>query len=88
MDHDVSMVNRMKEKYDLTRDKRVFPISSINDTTILFAAKVLSRKMLQKMRQNQCTSGRIAATKECVVGVQMNWETYLLNELLVDVTEA
>ena len=40
---------RMKEKYDVIRDKRGFLISSINDHTVCFAAKVLASKMLHKM---------------------------------------
>ena len=68
-DQDTTLVNQINEKYDLTRDKRGFLISSINDTVVRFAAKVLSNKLLQKMRLNQCTIGTIATTKQCVAGV-------------------
>ena len=44
--------------------------------------KVISRKLLRKMQPNQCTIGTIATTEQCVAGMETNWSTYLLNELL------
>ena len=80
-------MKKRKEKYDLTRETKGFSIDSINDFTILFAAKFISRKVLQKMRPSLCTAGTIVATELCAAGVQLNWSQYLLNELLADVEE-
>ena len=40
------------------------------------------------MRLNQCTIGTIFAAQQCTMSVQMNWLTYLLNELLEDAADA
>ena len=77
----------MKDKYELTRDKRGFSIAFINATIFWFAAKVLSSKMLRKMQPNQCTTKIIVGVEQCVGGGQLNWSTYLMNELLVDAEE-
>ena len=74
-------MNKLKEKYDLIRDTKGFAIASINDYTIWFTAKVLSTKLLRKMRQNQCITGMVVASELCAAGVQLNWSQYLLNEL-------
>ena len=75
-------MNKLKYKYDLNKDTKGFFIASINDHTIWFAAKVLDSKLVQKMRPIQYIVGMIAMTKLCVVGVQLNWSQYILNELL------
>ena len=36
------------------------------------------------MHLNQYTTGNIIVEEQCVVGAQMNWETFWLNELLAD----
>ena len=45
-EHDTLFTNKLKEKYDLTRDTRGFAIASIIDYIVRFAAKVLSSKWL------------------------------------------
>ena len=78
---DTLMTNKLKDKYDLTRDTRGFLIAFFNDYTIQFATKFLATKLVWKMWLNQCTTGTIAMVELCV-GVQMNWSHYLLNEWL------
>ena len=60
------MIARVKDKYDLTMANKGFIISSINDYTIRFVTKVLSCKILCKLRLNQCTMGAVALAKLCV----------------------
>ena len=67
------MIAKVKYKYDLVRANRGLLISSINDYTIRFVAKVLSCKMLHKMRPTQCTAGTVALAELCAKGVQINW---------------
>ena len=86
-DKEKNIVTQMKEKYNIPQDKYDFDITTINDQGVRFAAKVLLSKMLQKMRSNHCTTGIIVAVEQCVVGVQMNWAMFLLNEL-VEVIDA
>ena len=55
-EQDTTLKNKLKEKYDLTRDTRGFFIASINDHTVWFATKVLASKLVEKMLPNQCTA--------------------------------
>ena len=87
-DRDTMPMNKMKDKYDLSRDTKGFLISSINDHIVRFTTKVLATKLLRKMRPNQRTACTIAVVELCVKGVHMNWSYYLLNELLEDVEES
>ena len=73
------MIAMVKDKYDLAMAKRGFLISSINDYTIHFVAKVLSCKMLCKLQPNQCTMGAVVLAEFCMEGVQINWLQFLLN---------
>ena len=45
-DQDIELKNKMKEKYELMRDKRGFSIASINDIIFRFTIKELSIKLL------------------------------------------
>ena len=53
-DQDPMMVSKVKDKYDLVRANIGFLISSIDDNSVKFVAKVLSYKMLCKMRSTKC----------------------------------
>ena len=68
----IALKNKLKEKYDLTRDTTCFFISSIYDHTIWFSTKVLARKLVQKVPSNQCTTEAIATTELCAINVQLN----------------
>ena len=81
------MTTRVKDKYDLIRDNKGFLISSINDFTIGFVAKVLACKMLCKMWPNLCIAGTVALAQLCEEGVSINWLQFLLNEFLADTTK-
>ena len=82
------MKNKLKDKYDLNKYTRGFLISSINDHTVGFVAKVLATKLVHMIRSNQCTAWMIVVVELCEVGVQMNCSHYLLNELLENVEDS
>ena len=48
-EHDSGLVDQMKEKYNLARDRKGFSISSINDTRVQFVTIVLSNKLFRNM---------------------------------------
>jgi hypothetical protein len=50
--------------------------------------QALACKLLRKCRKYQVPTMVIAAAEQCVEGVQMNWETFLLNQFLIDCEEA
>jgi len=72
----------MKDKYDTHKGVCGFDIVSINDDTIRFMMQVLACKLLRKCRKDQVITGVIETTKKCVARVQMNWATFLVNQLL------
>ena len=80
-------MNKMNEKYDMTRDTRGFTIAFVNNCVVRYVAKFLSNKLLQNMRLNECTTWMIPMEELCVVGVQLNWSQYLLKEPLAYVEE-
>ena len=61
-EQDKSLVSQMKEKYNLTRDKRGFDKAYINDQGIIFASKFLLSNLIWNMKPNQCNVGTIIAT--------------------------
>ena len=65
------MKNKMKDKYDLSRDTRCFLINSIKDHIVQLTAKLLATKFLRKMQPNQCIAGTIAVDELYVEGDQM-----------------
>ena len=81
-DQDTVVMTMVKDTYDLTKANRGFLISSINDYIVLFDVKVLSCKMLCKIRPTQCTAGGVVLAELCVEGVHINWSQFPLNELL------
>ena len=80
-------VTKMKEKYDLQHKNRGFPISSIIDNKVRFTMKILSCKLLCKMRCIECTIGIVELAEQCVEGVTINWSQFLLKELLDDAAQ-
>ena len=48
-EQDSILVTSMKEKYNITKDKRVFSIVSINDKGVWFMVKEFSHKLLRNM---------------------------------------
>ena len=62
------MIMMVKDTYELVMANRGFLISSINDTIIRFATKVLSCKMLCKLQLNQCMVGAVALVELCIEG--------------------
>jgi hypothetical protein len=63
-------------------------VASISDDCVKFAMQVLACKLLRKCRRDQVPAGAITVTEKCVEGVQMNWETFLVNQFQIDYREA
>ena len=54
---------KMKQKYNLQRTCRGFLIGPIESNMVRFAARILSCKLLHKMRSVECIVGAIEITK-------------------------
>jgi len=68
-DKDTTLTNKMNAKFNLSRYKKGFSITSINETVVQFTAKVLSSKHLGKMRSNECIAGIIDVLEYYAVGI-------------------
>ena len=78
----------MKQKYELRRAGRGFLIGPIEDNIVWFAARILSCKLLRKMRPTKCTAEAVELAEQCAAGVTFNWSQFLLNELINDAEQA
>ena len=79
--------NGMKTKYHLFHGRNGFLLSSINDSALRAAAKILCSKVLQKMSPTNCTSAIVELSKRCAQGVHINYSQFLLNKLMDDVLD-
>ena len=82
--HQNKHTTKMKIKYKIKRVGRGFLIPLIKDADVQFTARILSFKLLHKMRENECTTGAIEIAEKCTQGVTFNWSHFLLNELIDD----
>ena len=78
----------MKAKYHLLHGGKGFLISSIEDSAVQAATKILCSKVLHKMRSAECTTATVELVEKCAQGVHINWSHFLLKELLDDAQEA
>ena len=74
--------NNMMTKYQLVCDEKRFLLSSIDDSVVRVAEKILLSKVLRNMRPTECTTTIVELEKKCVQGVNINWSQFLLNELM------
>ena len=63
----------MNKKYNLQHIGRVFVIGPIEENIVRFVARILSYKLLRKMRPTKCTTGAIEIAEQCATGVTFNW---------------
>ena len=61
-----------KVKYHLDHGGNGFLISSIEDSALKVAAKILCSKVLCKMRLAECTIATVEATEKCAQGMHIN----------------
>jgi hypothetical protein len=86
---DRSLVQRMKETYgDVEKGKRGYKVSSIQDGAVLLACQLIVGKIIRKNHPMQVTGFVVDLAGKCVEGMQMNWVSYLINELDKDCREA
>ena len=82
---DKELANRMKEKYNPTKNNRDYDVAFIKNTGVHFTTKALLSKVLRECHPiNQVQTSIMAMVEQCVEGVQMTWATFPLNELLSD----
>jgi hypothetical protein len=86
--NDKSLLETMNEKFHIVRGVCYLDVPSICDPMVRFATQALADKLLRKCRKDQVLAGVIAATEKCVEEITMIWKPFLLNQFLIDYTEA
>jgi hypothetical protein len=77
-----SLVQRIKEAYDdVEKGKRGYKVASIQDGVVCLSCQLIVGKLIRKNHPTQVTGFVVDLAGKCVEGMQMNWVSYLVNEL-------
>jgi hypothetical protein len=70
------------------KGKRGYKVASIHNGVVHLAFQLIIGKLVRKNRPTQFTGFVVDLTGKCVEGIQMNWASYLVNQLEKDYREA
>lgn len=83
-----ALTKAMKQKFKLVKKPCGYAISSICDTTVKVAMKILARKVMRKCHTNEVSVPVVALVVYYTEGVQFNWSNYLHKEFLANYHKA
>jgi hypothetical protein len=66
------------------KGKRGYKVASIQDGTVHLDFQLITGKLVRKNRPTQVMGFVIDLTGKCIEGMQMNWVSYLVNQLEQD----
>jgi hypothetical protein len=79
----------IKDTYgNVEKGKRGYKVASIQNGTVHLAFQLIIGKLVRKNRPTQVTGFVVDLAGKCVEGLQMNWASYLINQLEKDCREA
>jgi hypothetical protein len=82
---DCSLVQQIKEAYsDVEKGKRGYKVASIQDGAVRLSYQMIAGNLFRKNRPMEVTGFIVDLAGKCVKGMQMNWASYLVNELEKD----
>jgi hypothetical protein len=82
------LVEEMKKTYGTKRGSRGTIIKCISDAATRMATKLMAYKFLRKCCKEEVPTGVVMATTQCMEGIILNWDLYLLNLFLEDYRDA
>ena len=85
---DTKLAQTMKECFDLSKGKRGYHTSAIQEHHIHFAAELLACKIMRKCRPTEVPTPVIRIAINCAKGYSYNWAAYLSKEFLEDAHDA
>jgi hypothetical protein len=86
---DRALAQRIKETYDdVEKGKRGYKVASIQNGAVRLAFQLIVGKLVRKNRPTQVMGFVVDLAGKCVEGMQMNWVSYLVNQLEQDCREA
>jgi hypothetical protein len=85
---DRSLTQRIKEDYnDVEKGKRGYKVASIQDGAVCLSCQLIACKLVRNNCLTQVIGLVVYLAGKCVEGMQMNWVSYLVNELEKDYRE-
>ena len=69
----MGLVEAMKFKYKLDKDKKGYAIASIKDQGVCVTTQLLAGKLIRKCHVDEVPASIIALVEQCVEAVQFNW---------------
>jgi hypothetical protein len=86
---DCAMAQNIKDTYgDVEKGKQGYKVASIHNGVVRLSFQLIIGKIIRKNRPTQVTGFIVDLAGKCVEGLQMNWASYLLNQLEKDYREA
>jgi hypothetical protein len=86
---DSTLAQTIKDTYgDVEKGKWGYKVASIQNGTVCLAFQLITGKIVRKNRPMQVTGFVVDLAGKCVEGIQMNWASYLINQLEQDCREA
>jgi hypothetical protein len=86
---DRALAQKIKDTYgDVEKGKRGYKVASIQNGTVCLACQLITGKLVRKNRPTQVTGFVVDLAGKCIEGLQMNWVSYLVNQLEQDCREA
>jgi hypothetical protein len=78
----------IKEAYDeVQKGKRGLKVASIEDVVVCLSWQIITGKLVRNNLPMQVTRFMVDLAGKCMEGMQMNWASYLINELEKDCRE-
>jgi hypothetical protein len=78
----------MKDNFHTFRGKKGLDVANISDDVVPFLMQVLACKLLRKFCKDEVPTTVITTMEKCTEGVQMNWDTFVVNLFLIDCIES
>jgi len=86
---DHALAQTIKDTYgDVEKGKQGYKVASIQNGTVCLDFQLITSKLVRKKRPTQVMGSVIDLTRKCVEEMQMNWVSYLVNQLEKDCREA
>jgi hypothetical protein len=86
---DCSLAQGIKEAYDeVKKGKRGYKATFIQDGVVHLAFQLIAGKLVRNICPTQVTGFVVDLVGKCVEGMQMNWVSYLINEIEKDFCKA
>jgi hypothetical protein len=86
---DRSLAQCIKEEYgEVQKGKRGYKVASIQDGAVRLSFQIIAGNIVRKNHPTEVIGFMVDLKGKCMEGMQMNWVSYLVNEIEKDCREA